>query len=76
MDVEIRQSRQVQAVELVEPAEAKFSVLVAVMVVPVGEVMEDITPETSPVFPFDGFSDKAVGLGDFQVGRIFDQACV
>jgi hypothetical protein len=65
MDVEIRQSRQVQAVELVEPAKAKFSVLVSIMVVPAGKVMKDITPEASPVFPFDVFVNKAVGLCDF-----------
>jgi len=76
MDVKVRQSQQVQAIDLVEPAQAKFSVFVAVMVVSVGEVVEDFASEALPLLPFDALVDETVGFGYLEVGRICDQTGV
>lgn len=76
MDVEVLQCQQLHAAYLVESTEAKFTVLVAIVDVTVGEVVQDTSSEGLPPFPANFFVDKSVSLCNLKVGWIFDQTCV
>jgi len=73
MDVEVRQCQKPHAADLVESPEAKLAVLVAVMDVAIDEVVQDTRSEGLPRFPVDVFVDESMGLGELEVGWIFNQ---
>ena len=76
MDIKVRQRESLHAVYLVEPTEAKLSILVAVVHFTGSKVVQQLVSKVLPTLPGDTLFDQPSTLSNIEVGGMLHQWCI